>query len=400
MLNNRLKSIISTILIISMILGSVVTNFATGSDGNDVNVTDASYETKDPSSPVWKPIESEGFSAIDGLQQPEQIGARVSLYDIETQDCLGTLDFVSNYEKYKDYRRISKYPKTEIIKLNGEIDYKIEGNIQEDSDVTLDKDNKLAKVSISFPNFLNTSFAGSGGTAENIRKHYEQDAKVKELLQNFPNKDEVWKNFKQKKISILVEPMIAITNKINEPDSTYAFTCAEAGLMGLAGYVYRVEKYTPKYATKEEMLENVPFEKRILGYNMSTQERLYKALPYGSFKDRPEYITMIPNYTGTVGLNGAGSNYMVDRLGCFEITAATISEIATPCTIKFHPNGKYFGIESNIDEKYSIKDINVGDEIRDIDFFRICVIIYTWAGHMTLVHQGRGSTSPFFIECI
>ena len=395
MLNIKLKSIISTILIISMILGSVVTNFATG---NDVNVTDAIYETKDPSSPVWKPIESEGFSALAGLQQPEQIGARVSLYDIETQNCLETLDFVSNYEKYKDYRRISEYPKTEIIKLNGEIDSSISDNIQEESTVTLDS--KLAKVSITFPNFLNTSFAGGGGTAEHIRKHYEQDEKVKELLNEFTIKDEAWKNFKQRKVSILVEPMIAITNKINEPDSTYAFTCAEAGLMGLAGYVYRVERDTPKYSTKEEMLENVPFEKRILGYNMYTHERLYKALPYGSFKDRPEYITMIPNYTGTVGLNGAGSDYMVDRLGCFEITAATISEIATPCTIKFHPNGKYFGIDSNIDEKYTIKDINVGDEIRDIDFFRICVIIYTWAGHMTLVHQGRGSTSPFFIECI
>lgn len=158
--------------------------------------------------------------------------------------------------------------------------------------------------------------------------------------------------------------MIAITNSWNEPATTYGFTCAEAGLMELAGYVYRVENSIPKYATKEEIIEKVPFEKRILGYNMSTQERLYKALPYGSFKDRPEYITMIPNYTGTVGLNGAGSDYMVDRLGCFEITAATISEIATPCTIKFHPNGKYFGIESNIDEKYSIKDINVGDMIR------------------------------------
>ena len=366
MLNIKLKSIISTILIISMILGSVITNFATG---NDVNVTDASYETKDPSSPVWKPIESEGISALAGLQQPVQIGARVSLYDIETQNCLGTLDFVSNYEKYKDYRRISVYPKTNIIEINGNIQgTTIEENIQEESDVTLDKDNKLAKVSVTFPNFLNTSFAGGGGTAEHIRKHYEQDEKVKELLQNFPNKKEVWKNFKQRKISILVEPMIAITNKMNEPDSTYAFTCAEAGLMELAGYVYRVERDTPKYSTKEEILEKVPFEKRILGYNMSTQERLYKALPYGSFKDRPEYITMIPNYTGTVGLNGADSNYMVDRLGCFEITAATISEIATPCTIKFHPNGKYFGIDSNIDEKYSIKDINVGDEIVSVKY--------------------------------
>ena len=162
--------------------------------------------------------------------------------------------------------------------------------------------------------------------------------------------------------------MIAITNSWNEPATTYGFTCAEAGLMELAGYVYRVERDTPKYSTKEEILEKVPFEKRILGYNMSTQERLYKALPYGSFKDRPEYITMIPNYTGTVGLNGAGSDYMVDRLGCFEITAATISEIATPCTIKFHPNGKYFGIDSNIDEKYTIKDINVGDEIVSVKY--------------------------------
>ena len=364
MLNNKLKSIISTILIISMIFGSVVSNYATGSGGNDVNVTDASYETKDPSSPYWEITESEGFSALAGLEWPEQIGARVSLYDIETQNCLETLDFVSNYEKYKDYRRISKYPKTKIIELNGVINQNISDNIQEDSDVTLDKDNKLAKVSVTFPNFLNTSFAGGGGTAEHIRKHYEQDAKVKELLNEFTIKDEAWKNFKQRKISILVEPMIAITNSWNEPATTYGFTCAEAGLMELAGYVYRVERDTPKYSTKEEILEKVPFEKRILGYNMSTQERLYKALPYGSFKDRPEYITMIPNYTGTVGLNGANSNYMVDRLGCFEITAATISEIATPCTIKFHPNGKYFGIDSNIDEKYSIKDINVGDMIR------------------------------------
>ena len=247
--------------------------------------------------------------------------------------------------------------------MNGEIDDIIEGNIRENSDAILDSN--LAKVSVSFPNFLNASFAtGGGGTAEHIRKHYEQDEKVKELLNEFTIKDEAWKNFKQRKISILVEPMIAVTNSWNKPATTYGFTCAEAGLMELAGYVYRYENNIPKYSTKEEILEKVPFEKRILGYNLSTHERLYKALPYGSFKDRPEYITMIPNYTGTAGLNGADRDYMVDRLGCFEITAATISEIATPCTIKFHPNGKYFGIDSNIDEKYNIKDIKVGDEVK------------------------------------
>ena len=139
MLNNKLKSIISTILIISMIFGSVVSNYATGSGGNDVNVTDASYETKDPSSPYWEITESEGISAVAGLERPEQIGARVSLYDIETQNCLETLDFVSNYEKYKDYRRISKYPKTKIIELNGEINDKIEKNIRENSKTILDR---------------------------------------------------------------------------------------------------------------------------------------------------------------------------------------------------------------------------------------------------------------------
>ena len=165
--------------------------------------------------------------------------------------------------------------------MNGDIDSIIERNIRENFKTILDSN--LAPVSISFPNFLNTSFAGGGGTTENIKKHYEKDEKVKEILQNFPNKKEVWDDFKKRKITMLVEPMIAIINKINEPNSTYTFTCAETDLMERAGYVYRYEKTIPKYETKEEIIEKVPFEKRILGYNTSTYERLYKACRGGYY---------------------------------------------------------------------------------------------------------------------
>ena len=371
MLNYRkFKSLISTILIASFVISSVVFSYATGTEndgsntgGNDVNVSGVDYEVNANWSGDNDPNKVGKHHVLEGLQRPEQIGARVSLYDIESQDLINTLDFVSDYEKCKNYRRVSKYSKTEIISLNGNID-EIEDNIKEDSKATLEKN--LVKANMSFPNFFNTSvMGGSGGgyTASKIKKFYEKDEEVEKLLKNFPNKKEIWNKFKERKITILIEPLISVTNKWHELNDTYAFTCAEIGLLGLAGYIINAGKET-YYDTEEEASNALSFEESIIGICSIVRERAFLALPYGTFKERPEYIKLIPDFNETIPIYIAAFSQMVDRLGCFEISAATISEIATTCTIKFDPNGKYFGLESSINEKFTIKDVKIDSEIK------------------------------------
>ena len=325
MLNYRkFKSLISTILIVSFVISSVVFSYATGTEndgsntggGNDVNVSGVDYEVNANWSGDNDPNKVGKHPVLKGLQRPEQIGARVSLYDIDSQDLIHVKDFVSNYEKCKNYRRVSEYSKTEIISLNGNIDNtKLKDNIKEDSEAILE--DNLVEANMSFPNFFNTSvMGGSGGgyTASVIKEFYEKDEEVEKLVNSFPNKDETWKKFKERKITILIEPMIAVTNKWHESNDTYAFTCAEIGLLGLAGYIINAGKEA-YYDTEEEASNALSFEESIIGICVAVREIAFLALPYGTFKERPEYIKLIPDFTETIPIYIAPFSQMVDGLG-------------------------------------------------------------------------------------
>ena len=377
MINNKLKSIISTILIVSFIIGTTVSSYASGSGGNDVNVGGGSIVPRSGGDEL-DTTDSAYLYTGSFITGDHRIGARITLYDIETQNIIKTLDFIDKdygMDKAKKVRRISIKAKTEIInRMNDDNLDDIIDKIKDDEDVML-VDNHCAPEAIEFPQlsgyFLYNPDAGKS-TVEKIKQFYAKDESVIPILTQFPLKEEMIKAFKQRKISILLEPL-ATSTRINydenghgNSETTYAFTCAEVGLLTKNGYYVSEDKFTM------EEYQNYPIEKQIFYYSSHStgsvefKTRIYLDLPYSTYKEWEGYVKLVPKYDATSEPTYGKFDWMIDRLGCFEITAATISEIDTPCTIKFHPNGKYFGIDSNIDEKYSIKDINVGDEIKII----------------------------------
>ena len=270
---NKMKNKIVVLLIVAMVFNLAIVSYATGTENgttntenatnnsgsnntngnNDVNVdgTDVIQKTSDGS---WMNNlkDEEIILGWDDIARAGDPGARITLYDIESQNIIKTLDFINKeygIEKAKELRRISNY-------------------------------------------------------------------------------------------------------------STYAFTCAEAGLLAQKGYVFAGT------LTLKEWKE-APFEKTIIARNGEVcGEYVFQYLPYSTYKEWEGYVKLIPpcDITGPIKY-WAGYDYMIDRLGCFEITA-TQSEIATPCTVKFHPNGKFFGLESEIDEKYTIKDVKLDSEVK------------------------------------
>ena len=123
MFNNKLIRIFSTILIISLVFG----NYASFSDDIDVNV--------DGGEGVG--YEGGGAGENNLIKANLEIkGARVSLWDVETQEKIGNIwdmvDFSQkSYNEVSKFRRLSSLTKLEIMALNEQINDTMEDNIKD-----------------------------------------------------------------------------------------------------------------------------------------------------------------------------------------------------------------------------------------------------------------------------
>ncbi len=396
MTKNKINKIVSILLIVSLIFCS----FMSFADGIDVNVSGGEGEG-------YTGGGTGGNNAIVG--DLELKGARVSLWDVETQERIGDardmVDFSKkSYEEVSKFRRLSGLTKPEIMSLNenlnskmidnindynlkeeGYIDYKAFNNLYESYKLEYNEKKALLEVETDEAkkdaltteiNYLEKEIAGLEGEKEkyNYEPNYEkmgsylcsESIQFPELYMRTTSTGQMetgeGAEYANKKENERIE---GIKNFYKNEENTYK-------LIAQFSYENNIEE---KFKEGKICILLEPLlcfcNKAYLpdSYWMMTSKEndgLIKAIKAYEYSGKAVTIT-----------NESGYRDMITMMGCLEITAvkATESEIK----IEFHPNGGQLSTEAGNYNKNKIDDsytkIIKSNEKKLIKTDAFCIIV-------------------------
>ena len=232
--------------------------------------------------------------------------ARISLYDIQAKQILDTKTIISSAESTHDkYGTFGNLNKTIIINSNKMLPYLIEDSINNGSS----DDGIIFSKDINLPQLIINKGQSSSDFINNVKTYFENENNVIQIMELFnitPEEKEQWKN---KQISMLVEPVTILYSKTTGFlfwQTTYynLFTCAEIGILAYTDtMVFKAKDYAD--ASK------------------NYDENCYKALPFSCYKAKQDYIRTISPYNSENSDNYCNTQSewldMVNSLGCFEL---------------------------------------------------------------------------------
>lgn len=256
-------------------------------------------------------------------------GARISIWDVETEKLLKKIDIVDiDYEIAKNYRRFSDLTKPEIIDLNGKLTNEmIFGFIDPISLST-----NLYDKSIVLPEMFNRINVTEEDKVSKINEWIHDENNINKLLSALSLTDEEYIAWNNDKLCLLIEPAIII-HTIETTNNLWFLTSADLGMLGINDF-----------AEKDKLFDK--------GKLTSTA---FKALPYGVFKKDNGCIKKIVPYLSEdreAKTDKDGFYEMINSLGCMELLASASSEIS--------------GYEkSNLAENETVTETDIVDTIND-----------------------------------
>lgn len=286
-----MKKIIATIIFIitfsSIIYGS---NTDVNTEGSDNKTSGAGLKV-------------EGFGHINELR-----GARVSLYNIDTQKLIYSLNMMSytsnyGYNRVKNLRWLSELTKPEIIALhNLKLNDELRTYTKENS--TYHTKN-LVKDSVKFPDLYFSTQKSAEQRTQEVKEFYKKEenkAKILNYLYDYINEEQK-KLFENKKAVLLIEPLICLQAKGTDDNHTWVLTCAELGLLANSGLAQQGEMFSQG---------NLTF--------------CYNFVSLGTYKETDGLINCIYPYDDSIsetkGIQQDYNHYkkMIKMLGCLEIS--------------------------------------------------------------------------------